>query len=234
MSELHRDGYVHTGITISSLVHYRDTNYLLTDVKPNNVFVNYREGNARFSDVQLGDLGGTYPADSKWAKEGTPVGAPIWTSPEVIMETPWNTATDIWSFGSLVCLDSYHSTASYVANSFKVISLIYGGDFNLFRPRTVPYGHEEYGLEVLKRQFKYFGQLPAKYEEIASQETIAAILYLMEVIPQSDMTPFYRTTKREVSKDDKEFIGKIMQVDWRDRPTASELLNDRWFGDDNN
>jgi serine/threonine protein kinase len=58
----------------------------------------------RFSDVQLGDLGGAYPADSEYAKEGTPVGAPMWTSPEVIMETPWNTATDIWSFGTLVCL----------------------------------------------------------------------------------------------------------------------------------
>jgi hypothetical protein len=26
------------------------------DVKPNNIFVNYREGEIRFSDVQLGDL----------------------------------------------------------------------------------------------------------------------------------------------------------------------------------
>jgi hypothetical protein len=26
----------------------------------------------------------------------------MWSSPEVIMETPWNTATDIWSFGAVV------------------------------------------------------------------------------------------------------------------------------------
>lgn len=78
------------------------------DVKPDNVFVNYREGDLRFSEVQLGDFGGTYPADSKWAKEGTPVGAPMWSSPEVIMETPWNTATDIWSFGTMV--SSKHNT----------------------------------------------------------------------------------------------------------------------------
>ena len=113
--------------------------------------------------------------------------------------------------------------------SLQLISLIYGGNFNLFRPRTVPFGHEEYGLEVLKRQFRYFGPFPAKYEEIASPETIAAILYLMEDIPESQTTPFHRTTEEEVCKKDKEFIGKIMMLDWRDRPTVAELLENGWF-----
>ena len=72
------------------------------DVKLDNVLVNYREGDIRFSDVQLGDLGGACPVDSEYAKGGTSIGAPMWTSPEVIMETPWNTATDIWSFGAVV------------------------------------------------------------------------------------------------------------------------------------
>jgi hypothetical protein len=114
----------------------------------------------------------------------------------------------------------------------QLISLIYGGNFSLFRPRTVPYGHEEYGLEILKRQFRYFGPFPAKYEEIANVETVTAILYLMQEIPQSQTTPFHRTTEREVSKKDKEFIGKIMMMDWRDRPTAKELLEDEWFKED--
>ncbi|OXV07872.1 hypothetical protein Egran_04364 [Elaphomyces granulatus] len=191
-----------------------EDDYVHTDVKPDNVFVNYREGEVRFSDVQLGDLGGTYPADSRYAKEGTPIGAPMWTSPEVIMETPWNTATDIWSFGTLL------------------ISLIYGGNFNLFRPRTVPYGHEEYELEVLKRQFQYFGPFPGKYQEVVSQETVTTILHLMQEIPAANTTPFSRTTEREVRKRDKEFIGKIMMMDWRDRPTAEELLADEWFKED--
>lgn len=86
------------------------TNSKVEDVKLDNVFVNYREGHIRFSDVQLGDLRGTYPADSKYAREGTPVGAPMWSSPEVIMETPWNTATDIWSFGTVVHINHYPRT----------------------------------------------------------------------------------------------------------------------------
>lgn len=77
------------------------------DVKLDNVFVNYRDGGVRFSDVQLRDLGGAYPADSEYAKGGTPVGAPMWSSPEVIMETHWNTATDIWSFGTVVSSNHY-------------------------------------------------------------------------------------------------------------------------------
>ncbi|KAF2272540.1 STE/STE20 protein kinase [Westerdykella ornata] len=199
---------------LEALALLHEDDYVHTDVKLDNIFVNYGRGDIRFSDVQLGDLGGAFPSNSNYAKEGTPVGAPMWSSPEVIMETPWNTATDIWSFGTVL------------------ISLLYGGDFNLFRPRTVPYGHEEYGLEVLKRQFQYFGPFPAKYEDITKPETITAILYLMHEIPQSQTTPFYRTTEREVCKKDKEFTCKIMKMDWRDRPTAKDLLVDEWFNED--
>lgn len=47
------------------------------DVKPQNVFVNLQEGDVRFSEVQLGDLDVSIPAESKWAKSGTMVGAPV-------------------------------------------------------------------------------------------------------------------------------------------------------------
>ncbi|KAF2278304.1 kinase-like protein [Westerdykella ornata] len=153
---LHDDGYVHT------------------DVKPDNIFVNFQEG-------------GCYPVDSDWALSGTLVGAPMWSSPEVILEMPWKTATDIWSFGAVL------------------ISLIYGGNFNLFRPKGVDRDHEEYLLEIL---------------------------YLMQEIPQEKTTPFSRITEREVIKKDKDFIMKIMMLDWRDRPTAKDLLEDEWWKDD--
>jgi serine/threonine protein kinase len=63
------------------------------DVKLSNIFVNYREDRSviRFSDVQLGDFGDSYHQNSEWAMSGTQVGAPIWSSPEVLMETPWTT-----------------------------------------------------------------------------------------------------------------------------------------------
>lgn len=49
LNVLHEDGYVHT------------------DVKPSNVFVNHRkhQSEVRFSDVQLGDFGGSYHQESE-------------------------------------------------------------------------------------------------------------------------------------------------------------------------
>lgn len=102
----------------------------------------------------------------------------------------------------------------------------------MFRPTTVPYGHEEYNLEVLKQQFRYFGPWPGKYEEIAGPETVRAIQYIMQEIPKSETTPFCMITEREVCRKDNKFIQKIMMMDWRDRPTARELLEDEWFKED--
>ncbi|KAK1767525.1 kinase-like domain-containing protein [Phialemonium atrogriseum] len=183
------------------------------DVKLNNVFVNYRDGEdeVRFSDVQLGDFGSTSPQDSEWAKTGTVIGRPLWNSPEVLIETPWNTATDIWSFGTVL------------------ISLIYGGDFNIFRPKNAHHGNKNYNVEVVMSQYRYFGPFPPKYREIANKETLMSISYIMNLIPPEAMMPFRFVTELEVSKEDKEFILKIMKMDWRDRPTAKELLQDEWF-----
>lgn len=46
------------------------------------------------------------------------------------------------------------------------------------------------------------------------------------------MTPFRFVTEREVARRDKDFVVKMMQMDWRDRPTAGKLLQDGWFRTD--
>lgn len=107
LSVLHKEGYVHTGKLLPMLPQNPANGFQSLDVKLDNIFVNYQNGDNRFSEVQLGDLGGCYSVDSEFAKGGTPVGAAMWSSPEVIMETPWNTATDIWSFGAVVGLEIF-------------------------------------------------------------------------------------------------------------------------------
>jgi len=197
--------------------------------------VNFRsgEGDIRFDEVQLGDLGSCVPVDSSWATSGTLVGAPMWTSPEILMEIPWNTAADIWSFGAMVrchcpTLKSCHLT-------LQLINLIYGGDFNIFLPKdkSITREQEEYLLEVIKQQYRFFGPFPASFEQIASPETIGSILRLMEMIPMDKLTPFAWVSEKEVCKKDKDFILKIMKMDWRDRPSAKELLEDEWWTVDN-
>jgi hypothetical protein len=55
---------------------------------------------------------------------------------------------------------------------------------------------------------------------------------MMQLIPREKMTPFVWTTVREVEKRDNIFISKMMKLDWRDRPTAKEVLEDEWWNDD--
>lgn len=204
--------YVSGGILEALSVLHED-DYVHADVKPRNVFVNYRRDGSevRFSEVQLGDFGASYHQESRWTKSATPIGAPMWSSPEGLMEMPWNTATDIWSFGTLV------------------ISMIFGGDFNIFHPMTARHGDEDYNVEVVQSQFRYFGPFPPKIREIVNYETYQSVLYLMHLNPPENMTSFSLVTEREIVKEDKEFILRIMKMDWRDRPTAKELLEDEWF-----
>ena len=44
--------------------------------------------------------------------------------------------------------------------------------------------------------------------------------------------PFYLIREKEISREDKGFLGKMMRLDPRDRPTAGELLRDEWFEDE--
>lgn len=73
------------------------------DIKPDNILVNYGQGNVRFTDVQLADCGTTVPENCAYAKDGDLIGASIWRSPEAQLRIRWDTSTDIWSLGTLVC-----------------------------------------------------------------------------------------------------------------------------------
>jgi serine/threonine protein kinase len=80
------------------------------DIKPNNVLCNLKseeevnkdESDIRFSEVLLADFGSCVPSTSNYAKEGQPIGAAIFRSPEANLKLPWGTPTDIWSFGAMV------------------------------------------------------------------------------------------------------------------------------------
>jgi len=75
--------------------------FKFADIKPDNVLVNYRPGGIRFADVKLADCGSTVHSNSGYAKEGDIIGAPIFRSPEAQLQMRWNTATDIWSLGTM-------------------------------------------------------------------------------------------------------------------------------------
>jgi len=85
-----------------------------------------------------------------------------------------------------------------------------------------------YLVGVFKEQYAFFGPPPEKFAEITSPETQHSLMCIM--IEMADkMKPFMRITEREIVNKDKVFIAKMMKIDWRDRPTAKELLEDEWW-----
>lgn len=110
----------------------------------------------------------------------------------------------------------------------QLITLIWGENWFIFKP-DVPVDHEEFELRILMKQHQFFGPFPLSYKEIADDETLAILTHVMHRVPQEKMKPFGRIGEREISKEDKAFVLKIMKLDPRDRPTAKELLQDEWF-----
>jgi hypothetical protein len=102
----------------------------------------------------------------------------------------------------------------------------------LFQPQGLKRGEEGYLLGVLEQQFRYFGPFQLPFLRMGDEEINTIALYLKQTIPEADLTPFASITDRHVAKKDKEFILKIMQLDWRDRPTAKEILEDEWWQTD--
>ncbi|KAI1592033.1 SPS1 Serine threonine protein kinase [Pyrenophora tritici-repentis] len=171
---------------------------LIIDIKPDNVFINYHPNNPeedRFQDIKLGDFGDTYPIDAYGPSSGAFVGIPEWASPEMMFELPWTTATDIWSFGALL------------------ISLIYGGNFNLFAPQGPVADLPEEQLAVLVQHYQWFGPFPKKFREIAREDAMMVVERLEQEFTPEMTSLFRRISRKEVSIGDRDFLLRIMKLD---------------------
>jgi hypothetical protein len=102
----------------------------------------------------------------------------------------------------------------------------------LFQPESLKRDKPEYLLEVLVKQFCYFGPFPERFLELADEEIHETYMFLMQSITTDNLPLFARVTERDVAAKDQEFIMKIMKMDWGDRPTAKELLEDEWWQND--
>ena len=90
---------------------------MCTDVKPDNIMINRcSDGDLRFKEVCLADLGNTISIDNEHALNGYPLGTPIFHSPETTLGLPFNTAADIWSLGCTVRLIALSQYYFYVSS----------------------------------------------------------------------------------------------------------------------
>lgn len=141
----------------------------------------------------------------------------------------WEAPADIWSFGATVS-QVFHIPTSTKLTIKQLISLIWGGNWHIFKPENTAIDSKQYPLRVLIKQASIFGPIPLSYQEIADDERLEiltnTILFISEnKLPKS----FHLSVDKELSKEDRTFICKIMKFDPRDRPTAKELLQDEWF-----
>jgi casein kinase II subunit alpha len=108
--------------------------------------------------------------------------------------------------------------------------LIWGKNWHIFKPDDVSIDDEAYPVHVLIKHANYFGPFPLSYQEIADDERLGILTLVVNCsVDNEKRKPFSMIEDRELTKEDREFISKIMKLDPRDRPTAKELLQDEWF-----
>ncbi len=112
-------------------------------------------------------------------------------------------------------------------NSVKLISLIWGENWHIFKPSNIDPTDSVYPVEVLRRQDECFGPFPLSYTSLADDDRLDTLAIITESVEKR--TPFEMASSQEIAKEDREFISKLMHLDPRDRPSAKALLQDTWL-----
>ncbi|EGP89626.1 uncharacterized protein MYCGRDRAFT_37854 [Zymoseptoria tritici IPO323] len=190
-----------------------------TDIKPDNILLNFDSEGSRVVEAKLGDCGDAWDVGFDSNPQGTrhAIGAAIFRSPEALFGLKWSTPTDIWSFGA-------------TASCKCLISLIWGRNFHIFKPRDMSADDEEFLVHVLVQQARYFGPFPLSYEMWLDKEQQQVLAAVHIHIEEQDMRKrFAQMEDEEMTLEDRNFLCGIMKLDPRDRPTAEELLKSNWF-----
>jgi serine/threonine protein kinase len=80
---------------------------------------------------------------------------------------------------------------------------------------------------VLRRQDEYFGPFPLSHTTLADDDRLDTLTVITKSVEKR--TPFEMASSKEIAKDDREFLSKLMQLDPRDRPSAKMLQQGVWF-----
>lgn len=142
----------------------------------------------------------------------------------------WGPPTDIWSLGATASIprSRFQHVFSRLLTATKLISLIWGENWHIFKPPKIDPQDSSYPIEVLRRHDQYFGPFPLSYMSLADDDRLGRLTIIMNSIEHPK--PFSMASSKEISKEDREFVCKLMRLDPRDRPSAEELLWDEWFG----
>ncbi len=100
-------------------------------------------------------------------------------------------------------------------------------------PKDATADDEEYLIHIIIRQLAHFGPVPKSYIDLIPREDgdrwsilASATQYIKD---NQKQRPFKLIEDDCLTEDDREFLLKVMKLDPRDRPTARQLLQDKWF-----
>ncbi|KAN0115152.1 kinase-like protein [Hyaloscypha variabilis] len=203
--------------TLRGLAALHERNIVHTDVKANNILVDWDKGDHGISikQVKLADIEDATRVDPNSDIVGIQVGNLMWRSPESHTQARVNKPSDIFSFG-IVCI--YVMTRRII---FKV------------EEEDLEEGAVEPLAVILERQISYF----------ADEEGLNAFLkylgdspwcHVLEVLRDG----FNKTNPRKpvtlwkgIDEDFRDLITGLTKFDPAQRLTANEALRHRWFED---
>ncbi|RMX87563.1 hypothetical protein D0869_02269 [Hortaea werneckii] len=222
---------------LSALESLHANGIIHTDIKPDNILLNYGQEGTTVVEAKLADYAHVVIQQAMHTKlilPGIPM-APRMSSAPAFFEAQK-------SYWACICLLqqiygpsaprfvvlSMHPPAALGSN---LISLLWGRGFHIFKPVAgVTADDAEFPAHVLMEQARYFGPFPLRYQELLDEESesiLAAIHVLIE--QEGTRKPFLLVEDEEIQLEDKEFLCDIMRLDPLERPTASDLLKHRWF-----
>ncbi|KAK0736786.1 serine/threonine protein kinase [Apiosordaria backusii] len=204
-----RKGMVKSALT--GLAELHDRGIVHTDIKPNNILVDYEEGpngSVTIKDVKISDLEDAIQLKPEQNLLGCRFGNQLWRSPESWLRARQNTPSDIFSFAI---------TAIYVMRDVMVFLV----------PEVVD-GQEAWQA-ILTRHVSYFGDNDGfqGFLEHVGEDNAMFFAFIEVAVQVKPRTPFSLWDYLDLEFRD--LITKMTNLDPNKRITAREALEHKWF-----
>ncbi|KAL3435230.1 kinase-like domain-containing protein [Aspergillus tetrazonus] len=211
-----------------------DHNVVHTDIKPDNIFVKFRDyslietryladapipqqnrSEERYTfDIALGDWGVSSWTDRHLSENIQPVAL---RAPEVLIHAPWNASADFWNLGAVV-LELYRAV-------------------RMFSGAVPPDGHYEV-KEHLAEIVNLFGPFPDELLKKGDQDLVREIFDdegrvkggLATQRPQLASEGFMPGLDKEVRDEFASWLRAAMRINPTERASAEDLLRHHWLG----
>lgn len=213
----------------------------MTDVKPDNILVNWtcdEDGNKTVTDVALGDFDIAFKLKDGESRQ-TPyaIGNAMWRSPEGQTGRGVTKASDVFSYGLVVSkpvqVPRIHAKFCYL----QCIYALGGGELLLLEDYQELVNHDiSPEQEILTRHFSYFGSATeGLLKQIDDEDWCVALKGASKTAERATKEqPELRFEQwgKELGPDAQDMISGMTNPDPAARLTIDQVLTHRWWQED--